>query len=64
MFVTHQIDEAVFLGDSVVVLSKGPGTKVSKIIPVKFERPRSDSIKRTPEFLAIVDEIWECIKAK
>jgi NitT/TauT family transport system ATP-binding protein len=63
MFVTHQIDEAVFLGDHVVVLSKGPGTKVAKIIPVNFERPRSDSIKRTPEFLAIVDEIWECIKA-
>jgi NitT/TauT family transport system ATP-binding protein len=64
MFVTHQIDEAVFLGDHVVVLSKGPGTTVAKIIPVKFERPRSDALKRTPEFLAIVDEIWECIKAK
>jgi len=38
----------------VVVLSKGPGTKVSKIIPVEFERPRSDAIKRSPEFLAIV----------
>ena len=63
MFVTHQIDEAVFLGDHVVVLSKGPGTKVSKIIPVEFERPRSDAIKRSPEFLAIVDEIWACIKA-
>jgi NitT/TauT family transport system ATP-binding protein len=62
LFVTHQIDEAVFLGDNVVVLSKGPGTTVSKIIPIGFKRPRSEAIKRSPEFLAIVDEIWACIK--
>jgi NitT/TauT family transport system ATP-binding protein len=62
LFVTHQIDEAVFLGDHVVVLSKGPGTTVSKIIDVGFKRPRSESIKRSPEFLAIVDEIWGLIR--
>jgi NitT/TauT family transport system ATP-binding protein len=64
LFVTHQIDEAVFLGDHVVVLSKGPGTTVAKIIDVNFKRPRSEALKRSPEFLAIVDEIWDCIKEK
>jgi NitT/TauT family transport system ATP-binding protein len=62
LFVTHQIDEAVFLGDHVVVLSKGPHTTVSKIIDVGFKRPRSETIKRSPEFLAIVDEIWGLIR--
>lgn len=64
LFVTHQIDEAVFLGDHVVVLSKGPGTTVAKIINVDFKRPRHESIKRSPEFLAIVDEIWALIRDK
>jgi ABC-type nitrate/sulfonate/bicarbonate transport system ATPase subunit len=62
LFVTHQIDEAVFLGDHVVVLSKGPETTVTKIIDVNFKRPRTEALKRSPEFLAIVDEIWDCIK--
>ena len=64
LFVTHQIDEAVFLGDHVVVLSKGPGTTVSRIVDVNFPRPRSESIKRSLEFLAIVDEIWTCIRGQ
>ncbi|WP_345639004.1 ABC transporter ATP-binding protein [Rugosimonospora acidiphila] len=62
MFVTHQIDEAVFLGDRVVVLSKGPGTIIDDIVEVNFPRPRTDEIKRTPEFLALVDRIWDCIR--
>jgi len=62
LFITHQIEEAVFLGDRVIVLSKGPGTVVSKIIDVDFERPRAETIKRTPKFIEVVDEIWNCIR--
>lgn len=63
MFVTHQIDEAVFLGDRVIVLSKGPGTTIADVVEVDFPRPRGEEIRRTPEFLALVDRIWDCIRA-
>lgn len=62
MFVTHQIDEAVFLGDRVVVLGPGPGTTVAKVIDVPFGRPRQESIKRTLDFIHVVDEIWAAIR--
>jgi NitT/TauT family transport system ATP-binding protein len=63
MFVTHQIDEAIFLGDRVIVLSHGPGSTVAKEIAVDFPRPRTDDLKRSPEFLAIVDDIWATISS-
>lgn len=61
VFITHQIDEAVFLADRVVVLSARPGT-VREVVPAPFDRPRDLSLKRTPEFGAIVDHIWSLIE--
>lgn len=61
VFITHQIDEAVYLADRVVVLSAHPGT-VKEIVPVSFGRPRDLSLKRTPEFGRIVDHIWGLIE--
>ncbi|GAA4903308.1 NitT/TauT family transport system ATP-binding protein [Stackebrandtia albiflava] len=61
VFITHQIDEAVFLADRVVVLSARPGT-VREIVPVDFARPRDLSLKRTPEFGRVVDHIWSLIE--
>ncbi|HIW62208.1 MAG TPA: ABC transporter ATP-binding protein [Candidatus Stackebrandtia excrementipullorum] len=61
VFITHQIDEAVYLADRVVVLSARPGT-VREIVEVDFERPRDLSLKRTPEFGHIVDHIWSLIE--
>jgi NitT/TauT family transport system ATP-binding protein len=61
LFVTHQIDEAVFLSDFVVVLTVRPG-RVREIIPVPLPRPRTLAIKRTPEFIALMDRIWELIE--
>lgn len=63
MFVTHQIEEAVYLGDKVVVLTKGPGSRVAEMIDVPFERPRGEGLKRSPEFLHIVDRIWAQIRS-
>ena len=42
ILVTHDIDEAIFLGDRVVVMSSRPGT-IRKIIPVELARPRDRS---------------------
>lgn len=63
VFVTHQIDEAVFLADRVVVLSSRPGT-IKEVIPIDIPRPRALDAKRTPEFLAYVSTIWQMIEAQ
>ncbi|MEM1539332.1 MAG: ABC transporter ATP-binding protein [Candidatus Bathyarchaeia archaeon] len=44
IFVTHNVEEAVYLGDRVMVLTKRPGT-VKRIIPIKLQRPR-DKLSR------------------
>lgn len=61
LFVTHQIDEAVFLSDRVVVLSARPGT-VREVVDVTLARPRSLSIKRTEPFIRLTDRIWSLIE--
>lgn len=63
LFVTHQIDEAVYLSDRVVVLSQRP-SKVREIITVDIPRPRNLSVKRSPEFLAYVDRVWSLIRVE
>lgn len=57
VYVTHQISEAVFLADRVIVLSAGPG-RIKEIVPVPFERPRPLRLQRTALFVALEDEIW------
>lgn len=57
LYVTHNIGEAVFLADRVLVMSAGPG-RLKADIPVPFSRPRPLRIQRTPEFMAIEEKIW------
>ena len=61
LFVTHQIDEAVFLADRVIVMTSRPG-QVKAVLEVDIPRPRDLTIKRTPRFLELVDEIWKMIE--
>lgn len=61
LFVTHQIDEAVYLSDKVVVFGRNPG-RVREIVPIELSRPRNIGVKRTPEFLEYVDHIWNLIE--
>lgn len=61
LFVTHQIDEAAYLADRVVVLSSRPGT-VRATVPIELPRPRTLELKRTPEFVQVVDRIWQEIE--
>jgi NitT/TauT family transport system ATP-binding protein len=61
LFVTHQIDEAVYLADRVVVMTSRPG-QIKAVLDVDIPRPRDLSVKRTPEFLALVDAIWKMIE--
>jgi NitT/TauT family transport system ATP-binding protein len=61
LFVTHQIDEAVFLSDRVLVFARRPG-RLEESVEIKLPRPRSLDIKRKPEFIAYVDHIWKLIE--
>ena len=61
LFVTHQIDEAVFLSDRVLVFARRPG-RLREIVNVALPRPRALGLKRTPDFVRYVDHIWSLIE--
>ena len=61
LFITHQIDEAVFLADRVIVLGRRPGW-MKESIDIALPRPRELSVKRRSEFAAYVDLIWTLIE--
>jgi NitT/TauT family transport system ATP-binding protein len=61
LFVTHQIDEAVYLSDQVIVMTSRPG-RIKATVDVDIPRPRELAVKRTPRFLDLVDEIWRMIE--
>ena len=62
IFVTHSIEEAVYLSDQIALLSPRPG-RVSKIIQPNIERSKSpDEIRRDKNYLDMVDEIWQILK--
>jgi NitT/TauT family transport system ATP-binding protein len=69
LFITHSIDEALVLGDRVVVMSAHPG-RIIDDVPVDFPRPRSVlDVKSQPEFAELSRRIWgslrdEVIRAK
>ena len=61
LFVTHQIDEAVFLSDRVMVFARRPG-RLQEEIKIALPRPRALEIKRTGQFVDLVDRIWRMIE--
>jgi NitT/TauT family transport system ATP-binding protein len=56
VFITHQISEAVYLADRVVVMSARPG-RVKAIVPVSIPRPRPASARRDPHMFEIESEV-------
>ena len=52
LFVTHDVDEALFLADRVAVMTARPG-QIRDLIPVKLARPRPAEILASPEFMAL-----------
>ena len=60
LFVTHNIAEAIFLADEVMVMTPRPG-RLARIVEVPFERPRSLDLQLTPEFNAIESEVRDIL---
>jgi len=61
LFVTHQIDEAVFLSDRVLVFARRPG-RLQESVKIDLPRPRALGLKCDPAFVAYVDHIWKLIE--
>jgi NitT/TauT family transport system ATP-binding protein len=61
LFITHQINEAIYLADRVIVFGARPG-KVKEMIKIDLPRPRDLSIKRDPKFLQYEDRLWSLIE--
>ena len=63
VFVTHNLTEAVYLSDEVVVMAAHPG-RVIKRIPIDLPRPRSIEITETEEFIRLRNSLWRLIRSQ
>jgi NitT/TauT family transport system ATP-binding protein len=61
LFITHDIKEAIYLADRVIVFTKRPG-RVKDSLDIDIPRPRDLRVKRDPKFLGYEDRIWEGIQ--
>lgn len=61
VFVTHDIEEAVYLGDRVIVLSARPA-RVRAEIAVDLARPRDGAVRRSVAFVGLRGHIWDLIR--
>jgi NitT/TauT family transport system ATP-binding protein/sulfonate transport system ATP-binding protein len=61
LFVTHDVEEAIFLGDRLFILSARPGTIVEDV-PIPFSRPRDPAIKQAKEFQELVQYVLACLR--
>jgi NitT/TauT family transport system ATP-binding protein len=62
-FVTHSLDEAILLGDQVVLMSARPG-RIKQVYEVPFGRPRSAQVRGTAAFVAFRDTLWQELKTE
>ena len=63
LFITHQISEAIYLGDSVVVMSARPGRIIARM-PVALPRPRSLDVKHSEPFQKLEQRVWQLLEGE
>ncbi|RQG86721.1 ABC transporter ATP-binding protein [Natrarchaeobius halalkaliphilus] len=62
VFVTHSIDEALFLSDRVLVLTARPASIKLEVDLTEFERPRDSSLKQSEAFRSRREEVWQTLQ--
>ncbi|WP_281884013.1 ABC transporter ATP-binding protein [Agromyces rhizosphaerae] len=64
LFITHSIEEAILLGDRIVVFKSHPGA-IKEIIETRLDRPRSErSVQSDPRFLELRDHLWDALQGE
>ena len=61
LFVTHAIEEAILLGDEVIIMTARPG-RIKEVMPIDLPRPRSLEMINTPEFGSLFDRAFHLIR--
>lgn len=61
LFVTHDVEEGIYLADRLYIFSPRPGT-ILEDLPVSFPRPRDPAIKQSREFQELVQHILSCLR--
>jgi NitT/TauT family transport system ATP-binding protein len=61
LFVTHDVDEAIYLADRIYILCARPGTIVEDI-PVPFGRPRDPAVRQRAEFHELQQHTLACLR--
>ncbi len=60
VFITHDVDEAVFLANRVVVMAARPG-RIYDIVEVDLPYPRTEDMRLSPEFTALRNRVWHSV---
>lgn len=60
MFITHDVDEAVYLANRVIVMAARPG-RIHRIIDVDIPYPRSEEVRLSPRFAELRNEVWNAV---
>jgi NitT/TauT family transport system ATP-binding protein len=60
MFITHDVDEAVYLANRVIVMAARPG-RLQEVIPVDLPYPRTEEIRLSPAFTVIRNRVWRAV---
>jgi NitT/TauT family transport system ATP-binding protein len=63
VFITHSLEEAILLGDRVIVMSARPG-RVLRSVDVPFARPRDAHVRSSPEFAQLQGELWDLLRVE
>ncbi len=60
LFITHDVDEAVFLANRVVVMAAGPG-RIVESVEIDLPHPRTEEVRLSPEFAALRNRVWTAV---
>jgi NitT/TauT family transport system ATP-binding protein len=60
VFITHDVDEAVFLANRVIVMAARPG-RVHEVVDVDLPYPRTEALRLSPDFTALRNRVWNAV---